>query len=93
MSVEAEFIGGPQDGLIQALPGLRNYHLFPAGPGLTFTLPPDDGLEARGGLREATANISMTCSVYEVELDPVMRRPRPGINGRYRYRYQGTRPI
>lgn len=82
--IEVEFIGGPQDGLIQALPDLRNHYLFPAAEAHAFTFAdhfPQDVLP------------TPECLIYEVELDPVMRRPSINDQGRYRYRYTGIRSL
>lgn len=77
VSIEVEFIGGPQDGLTWAVPDLRSPYLIPIpDPGLTFA---------------ASTVPAYLCLVYEVELDPMMRRPSLSDSGRYRYRYTGTR--
>lgn len=80
MSITAEFIGGPHDGLIQALPDLRSPYLFPIEQSL-----------ALADYLGAVAPSVLTYLVYEVDLDPEMKRPSLSDEGRYRYRYAGIR--
>lgn len=80
MTVVVEFIGGPHDGLIQALPNLRSPYLFPIERPLTLA----DYLEP-------VAPTVTTYLLYEVDLDPEMKRPSLSDEGRYRYSYRGVR--
>jgi hypothetical protein len=78
--VVAEFVNGPHDGRVMALPNLPLSYLFPvlATP-LTFDPAPD------------VSTIATKAMVYKLAHDPDTHRPSINDAGRYRYVYQGIR--
>lgn len=81
--VVAEFVGGPQDGRIMALPDLPRTFRFPVCPGIT------DYLTSSPAPVDASPTYDVL--VYEVLLDPAMGRPSRNDAGYYRYGYRGQR--
>lgn len=79
--IVAEFIGGPRDGEVMALPDLRDQWLFPVPAPLTFAV----------NLVKYGATDAMRCLIYDLALDPEMGRPSLNDKGHYRYRFAGQR--
>lgn len=86
-AVTAEFIGGPRDGVTMELPRLEHRWLLPVIKPLTL-----DEMRTLGAYPDPSNPLSFTpIAVYDLALDPEMKRPSLNDEGRYRYEFKGYR--